>query len=225
MVRFLLEHGAHSPSDDSQALAELRLGDSAIIANRYSTLISCPDDEPWSYMNSPTKLRVRRIDRLMSKVVNLLISAGADINILDDDGESPLHNFLWLDLDDCVRELLKHEPDLNIVSSCGDTPLGKALMNSKEELALLFLDAGADPNAGIEDLRPILFAANEVYGVSPDTLRKLIAAGADVNTKNSNGETPLHMAVNNSNEVIQILLEAGADPDISDELHSANGQV
>ena len=43
-------------------------------------------------------------------------------------------------------------------------------------------------------------------------MRALIEKGADVNTENNNGETPLHVSATNGHlEVVRALLEKGAD--------------
>lgn len=58
--------------------------------------------------------------------------------------------------------------------------------------------------------QPILIAVSQ-----PDILDVLLAAGADTNTRNGFGKTPLHAAVQQSNkESVEILLEAGAHIDL-----------
>jgi uncharacterized protein len=48
----------------------------------------------------------------------------------------------------------------------------------------------------------------------PETIRLLIAQGADVNFAQAGGYTPLHQAAAAGNrEIVQLLLEAGADPE------------
>jgi ankyrin repeat protein len=49
-----------------------------------------------------------------------------------------------------------------------------------------------------------------------DTLRYLVAVGADVNAKNSEGVTPLMAAASTGNvTVVQLLLDGGADLDVT----------
>ncbi|OIQ02623.1 MAG: ankryin [Zetaproteobacteria bacterium CG06_land_8_20_14_3_00_59_53] len=48
-----------------------------------------------------------------------------------------------------------------------------------------------------------------------DCMRLLIARGADVNARNADASTPLHLAEKHM-ETIRILLEAGADPNLTD---------
>ena len=73
------------------------------------------------------------------------------------------------------------------------------------------LESGTDPNQPISDERggyPLHFAVNS----SIEMMQLLIEHGADVNAKDQNGKTPLHItAVIPSIEKMQILIEHGAD--------------
>jgi hypothetical protein len=62
--------------------------------------------------------------------------------------------------------------------------------------------------------------------LTPDAVRQLLAEGADVNGRNAQGATPLHLAVRApytksyprpNLDVVRVLLEAGADPNARDE--------
>jgi cytohesin len=79
------------------------------------------------------------------------------------------------------------------------------------------LSEGADPNAADEEKKLPLFQAL----INPDlsVLRTLIEAGADVNFRTPDGQTPLLRAAGTgtSPEIIRLLLEAGADPNAQDE--------
>lgn len=56
-----------------------------------------------------------------------------------------------------------------------------------------------------------------VYNNNIQMLKNLIKIGVDINAKNSEGNTPLHLAVCDINKIkiVQILLDAGADMSIA----------
>lgn len=99
-----------------------------------------------------------------------------------------------------------------------------AIYHSPMAFIRTLLEIGADPNAPVDDGFPPLIAAlictREVRGATTrkdvdDLLRLLLAFGADPNQRGVNDYTPLHMAVAEGNpHAVQILLEAGADPDL-----------
>ena len=99
-----------------------------------------------------------------------------------------------------------------------------AIYHSPLAFIRTLLEIGADPNAPADDGFPPLIAAltctRDVPGGPQRTdvdaiLRLLLASGADPNQRGINDYTPLHMAVVERNGLaIQLLLDAGADPDL-----------
>ncbi|KAF0221135.1 MAG: serine/threonine-protein phosphatase 6 regulatory ankyrin repeat subunit [Geobacteraceae bacterium] len=221
VVRLLLERGAQcNPNDigNRRALALLQPGDSSIYRADY--MISNDDPAsgaPCISMEGQSELRVQRFAKLMCKVIELLISYGADVDALDEKGSSPLHNFLCLERKDWIQLLLKYSPNLNIVESGELSVLGEAIMWGEHDVARLLLASGADPNVG-EPAKPIHIIAN--LAQPTQILKELIAAGADVNAQNKErGRTALHEVCyrkKDKKEVAQILLDAGANPAITD---------
>ena len=99
-----------------------------------------------------------------------------------------------------------------------------AIYHSPLAFIRTLLDIGADPNAPAGDGFPPLIAAlscaRAAAGARPrddvaDLLRLLLAHGADPDARGINDYTPLHMAVAERQALaVQILLDAGADPDL-----------
>jgi hypothetical protein len=99
-----------------------------------------------------------------------------------------------------------------------------AIVHSPLTFIRTLLEMGADPNAPVDDGFPPLIAAlcctRDVPGAIKrtdvdDILRLLLAHGVDPNQRGINDYTALHMAVAEKNLLaVQILLDAGADPEL-----------
>ncbi|XP_062612637.1 uncharacterized protein LOC134274369 isoform X2 [Saccostrea cucullata] len=119
------------------------------------------------------------------EMVNCLLEAGADTNILTVKTASPLCNLL-------------------------SSPFSQDTMTILSNL----LKHNADPNIGIEN--PLCFASK----VHPDAVELLLKAGANVNRKGSDGNTPLVECLYSKNghnmvKSLIALIEAGADTNIA----------
>jgi len=99
-----------------------------------------------------------------------------------------------------------------------------AIYHSPLAFIRTLLEVGADPNAPADDGFPPLIAAlccaRDVPGGTrrtdvDDILRLLLSFGADPNQRGINDYTALHMAVAEHQPLaVQILLDAGADPEL-----------
>lgn len=119
-------------------------------------------------------------------LVRLLLEAGADINAQDVDKQTPLMLALLHNRPDSVREILNRQPDLE-------------LANDRE------FDGS---------YTALQIACSAAAKTSPDIVRELIEAGANVNNAQpTQGITPLMITVfAGKEEIAKILLQAGADP-------------
>ncbi len=84
----------------------------------------------------------------MTGILEVLISGGAQINELDDDGEAILHyaisRFIYSEArPKVVQWLLEKGADPNLRNARGETPLRLANRNDNEKIAKLLRDRGA----------------------------------------------------------------------------------
>lgn len=106
---------------------------------------------------------------------------------------------------DMIASLLDTGASVDGVGGC---PLATALAKKAHAAASLLLARGANPDGNGTDTAPPVFSARDAKSV-----KMLSAAGADLNRRDVNGSTPLHMAAaSGSSGVIKALLTGGADP-------------
>jgi len=140
----------------------------------------------------------------------LLLRCGADVNVLDNEGWSPLHRVSFYGRVDIVRFLVEHSADVNLPGYKHFTPLTLASRIGEMEISRFLVQHGADVNAGtIVDWTPLSHAT---LGGHLDLVQLLIDNGADVNFPNYEGSTSLHMAADIGRlDIVKLLLESGAD--------------
>ena len=188
------------------------------------------------------------------EVVELLIMAGADIRAtLPDSGFTPFFFAARDGRTEVVRALLKAGINVNEATdsrravgkapSKGTSALILAIENGYYELALMLLEAGADPNdqrSGFMPLHVMTWVRKpprgEDRGMPPPPelggmnslqfIKELVKRGADVNARlangsgglgkfNTKGATPFFMASATADiPYMKLLLELGADPSI-----------
>ena len=114
--------------------------------------------------------------------LNRLIKAGANVNVTDEEGETPLFGAAYEGHTDAVIALLEAGAYVNAVgvgSFSSATPLHKAANEGHTDAVIALLKAGADVNATDEDGNtPLHWAA---YFGHTDAVVALLKAGADVN--------------------------------------------
>ena len=195
------------------------------------TIIDHGGDVNATNKNKETAL-VKACENGNEGAISVLLNAGADPNIANDDGDTPLHygvqRYWWLRFSylssDVLHTIIDHGGDVNATNKNKETALVKACENENEGAISVLLNAGADPNIANDDGDTFLH-----YGVqrncrfrlsylSSDVLHTIIDHGGDVNATNKNKETALVKACENGNEgAISVLLNAGADPNIAND--------
>ena len=140
-------------------------------------------------------------------LVKKKIESGADVNIKDNDGNSPLILASSEGCIEIVKLLIDHGVGVDVKNNNGDTSLYWAAEKGHSEIVKLLLEHGADVNAKNKDRSTPLHWASCNWRRA-EIVKLLIDRGADVNAKDNNGSTPLFYG---SSEIIELLLEHGAD--------------
>ena len=149
--------------------------------------------------------------------VNILLTAGADPNIADDDGETCLHGaFRGACNTEVLQTIIDHGADVNATFKNNCTVLMVATTDSNTDHTNVLPKAGADPNIADGHGETCLHHAVR-YACNKEVLQAIIDHGADVNATNEKNWTALMIASAMSNiDAINVLLKAGADPNIAD---------
>lgn len=148
------------------------------------------------------------------EVVELLIRNNASIHLVNEKGQSALalaarSAFIysaWL--------LLKAGADINIKDSYGDTPLIKACSSLEGVLGIIDMVRFLISNNG--DVRLANFKGRSalavaIRNISLDCIELLLKVGADIDSKDVDGETPLMKACQRSGPKLSwFLIERGA---------------
>lgn len=152
------------------------------------------------------------------EVVSLLLEAGADVHAVDSGRRTVL--MFGTKHPEVLRLLLKAGAKVNAQSEYGRTALMSAARGSKEdalEAVDLLLEAGAEVDAKARQKETALIYALDQTGPNMAVVKRLIEAGADVNTV-THGQSPLMAAVRSRRvEPIKLLLEKGAKVDTQDQ--------
>jgi ankyrin repeat protein len=155
-----------------------------------------------------------------------LIEAGANIQIKDHHGNTPLH--IVASRGDCesIKLLINKRAKINSTNDNGDTPLHEAADNGRLEAAKLLIEKGANVNAKNKQNKTPIFPAAQSGNL--DLVKLLVEKGAKIQTT---GYTPLHDALinpslrhkpeNNLAEMIEYFLSKGVDVNAKDDNYMA----
>ena len=130
----------------------------------------------------------------------------------DNEGNTPLHLAAYNDHVDAARFLIEKGASGDTVNEHGYTPLHCAAIRGSAPMVQLLLERYHNVNSSDKNGNSALHLTD-----SPDVLKLLIKKGADPNTENNHGFTPLHFAIGKGNtRAARVLIENNADANAAD---------
>ncbi len=159
--------------------------------------------------HTPLILAINRKDEPM---IDALLSAGADSAQTDLDGNTPLHHAVLSASHQIFEKILARTGNPDPVNRYNETPLLLAARVGKVSLIKSLLDAGADFNHKDARGNTILHILCTRPGAGREAIVERLASQVrDVNLRNFDDRTPLHLAVMAGNlAAVNSLLDAGA---------------
>lgn len=149
------------------------------------------------------------------KVYDLLLEQTKSLSLID-----KLTSAIKAKRLDLVKQIIDQHPDIvNAFNKDGETSFNIACFIGDIDVIGVLKSKGADINKTCADGRTGLHMACDADGSNnPEIITQLLAWGISPNTKDENGETALHTASYYPNpNIIEILLQSKADPNIMDD--------
>ena len=145
------------------------------------------------------------------KVVEILVTARADIHLARADGGTALLVAAQNDHNEVVKILVKAGVDLDQALKSGAKALFLAAQNGHHDVVNTLLEAGAHLNLTRNDGTTALLMATQ--NGHHEVVNTLLKAGAEPNLAMNDGVTALFMAAQEGHsEVVKTLIENGANP-------------
>lgn len=158
--------------------------------------------------DGPAEVRLRAAikDDSLAELTAYLDSR-VDINALLPSGESALHLAVAFDRPQMAEILIESGADPELRNRRGQTPVHMARGNTLDLLLQFGVDSGVHDGLG----------ATPLHHARRETALMLIDQGVDIEARDRAGGTPLLRAVERGDfEVVQLLVDYGADVNVSD---------
>lgn len=159
-------------------------------------------------------------DIKQEEVASFLLRRGANPNVANTRGWTPLMLACRYNLPDIAKMLVESGAQLNARNNEGFTPLALASLHGPPDLVELLLKKGASIELAVDDWTPLMIAAR--YGRT-EVLRVLLQCGAKVDVLNKRNNTALNLACQDAGSLrensemfrcVKALYQAGASLEV-----------
>ena len=153
------------------------------------------------------------------EIADYLLNHGADVNIRDNYGDTPL---MWCSCvtgsADIAELLLKHGADVNIQNEVGVTALMHCCVEGFIDIVKLVLQYDADVNIRDNNGMTALMDSCRIKNADINIVELLLKHDADVDVQNNDGQTVLIIAIVQDHlDIAKLLLQHGANPNIHED--------
>lgn len=173
-------------------------------------------NSPYNSGNTPIFWAVQR---QRAEMVRRLIIAGAEVNVCNSDGDTPIGIACASKTSYTKRItylLIRAGADVNVCNSDGESSLCIVIKNHHYSLIGMLISAGADVNVCDKDGTPLFLLMRYC---SPTHFKQCIDAGVDVNVCDMHGNTASHkQAIQRDWESVFVLWYCGADLSIKNKV-------
>lgn len=159
------------------------------------------------------------------EIIKYLIEKGAKVNAVNKEGKTPLvvvvDRLVLVNTEEVLLILLRGGADINDLNF---NQKQKLISYIKEKGLIFYADAKGYDETVIDTLSSLAPSCGLLYYAKKgnfEGVKRLVEKGANVNEKDDNGITPLHIAAEeigvDHTKIIEYLLENGADPNVKNK--------
>jgi len=215
MANRLIEIGADIDAKDHYGVTPL-----AVAVREGSHAIACRLVELNAHVNFDKTTTANELCKYAShgdvEGIRILLAGGADVNAADHRGRTCLHLAASAGRLSVMEELLRVENlNINPVDAGGGTPLLDALRENQPKLAAMLFERNGSLSLP-DDVASLRLATLARHG-ELEQISKLIAYGCNVNTKDYNARTIMHVVAGETNtHLVDLIISLGGDVNATD---------